>query len=283
MRGYCSKLRPVQYEMILGITILVVLGVSTYVAANYLPARFVPVLLYHDLSDHGPSPNGMRLTVSEFEHQISILKANGYTPISSDDLYRWLSGKKRLPPRPVLITFDDGYESVYVHAYPILKKHGFKATVFLVGSTVNTKNHLTWDQIREMVRSRTVEIGNHTYAGHGGTSQNPEYLSWTLDEVLSDLQKLARLCREHGIESTQSFAYPFGASNEVIEKAVRQLGYVLAFTNQPGVVRRGDDPFHLKRITVWPGNTGPRFLAKIGLMYLVSADERNHGNVAGAE
>jgi len=275
--------RRVRYEVVLGIILLVIAGASTCVAANRLPAKFVPVLLYHDLSDRGPSQNGMTLTVREFEHQISVLKANGYNPITSDDLYCWLSRKKKLPARPIFITFDDGYESVYVHAYPILKKYGFKATVFLLGSTVNTKNHLTWAQIGEMVRSNTVEIGSHTYAGHGGTSHSPDYLSWTLDEALSDFQKFARVCREQGIESVRSFAYPFGASNEIIERAVRQSEYVLAFTTQPGVVRRGDDPLHLKRITVWPGNTGARFLAKIRLALRVSMDDHNDTGLPSAD
>lgn len=273
-----NELRRTINEVALAVSILAIVATCSVVAASRRPAEFVPVLLYHDLSansDSVLSKNGMTLTVSEFESEISALKSRGYHTITSDDLYSWLCRKKELPARPVLITFDDGYESIYTCAYPILRKYGFRATLFLLGSTVNTKDHLTWDQIDEMVKSSTVEIGNHTYAGHGGTGRNAEYLSWTLDQALSDFQEFQRLCKEHGIRTSKSFAYPFGAFNATIDRAVSQSGYVMAFTTQPGVVRRGDDLLHLKRITVWPGNPGTRLLSKVRLSFWLTTGEDN--------
>ena len=90
----------------------------------------------------------------DFDWQMKYLVEHGYHTISPDELYDFLAGTGRLPDRPVLITFDDGYVDNYTTAYPILKKYNLKATIFVVtGFLGKRKGYLTWDQMREMEKN----------------------------------------------------------------------------------------------------------------------------------
>ncbi|MCS5694597.1 polysaccharide deacetylase family protein [Desulfofundulus thermocisternus] len=141
----------------------------------------VAVLMYHHISntEHGPAVITPRL----FRAQLDILKKEGYHVISSERLARFLSGKDTVPPRAVVITFDDGYESFYTCAYPELKKRNMQATCFVIVKSIeNTKatgnkNKLasrpawkqipkvTWAQMREM-QAHGMSFYPHSYDSH---------------------------------------------------------------------------------------------------------------------
>lgn len=226
----------------------------------------MPVLLYHEIVD-GESQKGMQVPLREFRDQMMLLADAGYTTITTEQLQAHLSGKGSLPAHPVLITFDDGYESVYTVAYPVLRDLGMRATAFVVGTTLRTPNHLTFEQLREMSGAGVIEIASHTYAGHGGTSGAPDIHFWTEEQIDMDLMTLAAVLRAEKVPMASAFAYPFGDPSAAEEQAVRKSGFAIAFTTQAGMASRKNSLLLQKRITVWPGNDGASFLRKLEPSY----------------
>lgn len=216
----------------------------------------VPILLYHHLDPANPGTNGATLLVSDFEEQMAWLRDQGFTAMTAENLAGWLAGNQELPPNPVLITFDDGYRSNYDYAFPILKRYGLKATIFVVTGTVNREMsppHLTWDQIREMEASGVVEFGAHSHHGHGKVGGHPEMLGWTKTQLHADTETLMRFFQQNGIRPPVSYAYPFGAANDQTVQAIQSDGYRIAFTVETGFVQKNDSPWAVNRIVIFPG------------------------------
>ena len=223
----------------------------------------VPVLLYHDITPEPVSERGMVVTASEFEAHKKTLKEHGYTAITVEELLLNMTGKGSLPSRPVLITFDDGYESVYKQAYPVLRRVGMRATAFVVGSTIGTPSHLSLAEISEMVASGVVEVGSHTYAGHGGTASSPRIALWTPEQLDADFSEMAGFLRRHSMRSVPAVAYPFGKTTRAIVQAARRAGFLAGFTTREGAASFDDPPMLLPRIMVWPGNDGVGLLTRV--------------------
>ena len=152
------------------------LFIVIYLVANCLLAGFlwlvrentlgIPVLNYHQIND--TDHNAMTVTTEEFEREMAYLEANGYHAITPDQLVSYLHGGNKLPDKPVLITFDDGYEDNYLNAYPILKKHGFTATIFLISDYMGRfDKYLQWYQVKEM-SADGFYMGCHTPFGQAG-------------------------------------------------------------------------------------------------------------------
>ena len=135
----------------------------------------VPVLMYHHISEEGN--DSTELSPEAFEAQIAALAEAGYTAVFPEDLAAYVREGKELPEKPIVITFDDGYLSNYEYAYPILKKYGMVATIFVIGSTVGDTEHykdtdypitphFSCEQAKEMVDSGVISIQSHTYDMH---------------------------------------------------------------------------------------------------------------------
>ena len=135
----------------------------------------VPVLMYHHISEKGN--DSTEISLETFEAQIAALAEAGYTAVFPDDLAAYVREGKELPEKPIVITFDDGYLSNYEYAYPILKKYGMVATIFVIGSTVGDTEHykdtdypitphFSYAQAKEMVDSGVISIQSHTYDMH---------------------------------------------------------------------------------------------------------------------
>ena len=132
----------------------------------------VPILMYHAVAtDPNEATRALSVTPEAFAEQMAVLADRGFTPVTTAGLAAcWRSGRA-LPERPVLITFDDGYEGVHRHALPALAKHGFPATLFVstgwlsgpydTGGGLDTM--LDWDQVRELAAAG-VEIGGHSHS-----------------------------------------------------------------------------------------------------------------------
>ncbi|MEY9489607.1 peptidoglycan/xylan/chitin deacetylase (PgdA/CDA1 family) [Streptomyces calvus] len=211
----------------------------------------VPVLMYHAVADHpSEATRALSVTPRAFAEQMAVIADRRLTPVTTAELAaHWRSGRP-LPERPVLITFDDGYEGVHRHALPVLAEHGFPATVFVTtgwlrgpydtGGGLDTM--LDWDQVRELAGAG-VEIGGHSHS-------HPQ-----LDR-LDDGRLRAELIRCKEIVSDQlgtvpaSFAYPYGYSSRRVREAVRETGYAQALAVGNGLARRAQGPYALRRVTV---------------------------------
>ena len=149
------------------------------------PPQSYIVINYHDITAEGQfTPPFDRVAVSEakFESHLRWLHDNGYHPVSVQALVDADAGRRPLPPKAVVLTFDDGFESFYTRAFPLLKKYHYPAVAAIIGTWVNRKAKpdvpgikpvMTWDQIRELDRSGLVEIASHTDDMHIAIPSNP--------------------------------------------------------------------------------------------------------------
>ncbi|CCK31209.1 polysaccharide deacetylase [Streptomyces davaonensis JCM 4913] len=211
----------------------------------------VPILMYHAVSSEpSDATRGLSVSPEAFAEQMAVIAELGLSPVGTADLAAcWRHGRP-LPARPVLVTFDDGYEGVHRHALPVLAKHGFPATLFVTtgwlrgpydtGGALDTM--LDWDQVRELAAAG-VEIGGHSHT-------HPQ-----LDQLPDDaLRRELILCKE--IVSDQlgtvpaSFAYPYGYSSRRVRETVRETGYAQALAVGNGLARRRQGPYALRRVTV---------------------------------
>lgn len=147
-------------------------------------------LCFHEVREGAQAEADLfALPVDTLVAQFSWMREHGYQPVRIDDLLAARDGRKGLPPKPVLLTFDDGYASVYTRIYPLLKAFRYPALVAVVGSWLKASPHgqvrygdnwvprsrfLTWDQMREMQSSGLVEFASHTYDLHKGVLGNPQ-------------------------------------------------------------------------------------------------------------
>ena len=211
----------------------------------------LPILMYHHMLKSSKLLGNYMITPTEFENDLKYLKNNGYTTIQVRDLIAFCNGEAPLPEKPVMITFDDGYESVYAYAYPLLQQYGMKAVVSIIGyytdlySKTEDKHlnysHLTWTELREMTESGTFEIQNHTYNMHGDNTRKglrkksgeseEEYRS----AISADLIQVQNEVKTNlGILPT-AFTYPFGYITKTSKEIVKDLGFQASFSCEEGI------------------------------------------------
>ena len=197
----------------------------------------IPILCYHRFGNHCESP----LCVPDeiFDRQMKYLKDNGYRVIGPKDLLAFLQYRQQLPKKAVMITIDDGYESVYAVAYPILKKYGFSATLFIYTNYVGvSKKALSWKQLREL-KANGFTIGSHTImhsdlSKQGENESEEAYLHRLRHEIFDSKKILDRQLDQ----DTFIFAYPFGRANQTAMQLCQDAGYQIAVT-----VKRGGNAF----------------------------------------
>ncbi|MEU0948805.1 polysaccharide deacetylase family protein [Streptomyces canus] len=220
----------------------------------------VPILMYHAVAtDPNDATRGLSVSPEAFAQQMEAIAESGLTPVRTADLAaRWRDGRP-LPDRPVLITFDDGYEGVHRHALPVLAKHGFPATVFVstgwlrgaydTGGGLDTM--LDWDQVRELAAA-DVEIGGHTHT-HPQLDQ--------LDETAlrHELIHSREIVTDEVGTAPVSLAYPYGYSSRRVREAVRETGYGQALAVNNALARRRQGPYALTRLTVRRATTAEEF------------------------
>lgn len=208
----------------------------------------VPVLMYHRVCDLTPrevrSPLVRDLTVSpaDFEEQMRYLVTHGFTPLLAREVEEALRQGKPLPERAIAITFDDGYRDNFERAFPILRKYGIPATIFLVSSTVDTDNHLTWDHVQTMKREK-VGYGSHTVTHADLPSLSPSGLDY-------ELRESKRVIEVRIAEPITSVAYPAGRYNRFVVERAEAAGYLAGWKKGGGPVQPGAPRFLLPRVRV---------------------------------
>jgi peptidoglycan/xylan/chitin deacetylase (PgdA/CDA1 family) len=160
--------------------------------------------------------------------------------------------ERPIPQRAVVITIDDGYRSVYDVAYPILKAHGFRATLFVYTDFVGARLGLNWDQIREMDASGVIDVQNHSKS-HGSMSRGPA--DGTADayatRVSREITVPEGLLRDRLKKDIDQFAYPYGDSSTIVVSALRQRHYDTAVTVWRGGNPSFANPLMLRRDMVY--------------------------------
>ncbi|MBS4912560.1 MAG: polysaccharide deacetylase family protein [Veillonella sp.] len=230
--------------------------------AGVYSVRGVPILNYHQVNDVNLSPLTMRTW--DFEAQMQYLADNGYHTITMDQLNDFLEKGTALPDKPVLITFDDGYEDNYTNALPILKKFGMKATVFMIADSIGQPRFMNEEQLREMEASG-ITIESHTYS-HKDL------------RTLSDADVKRELTLSKSILETalhhpiKYIAFPQGFSDKRIEAFTREAGYQLAVTVEAGNAKRSEDRYNIPRVAIFEGmNSYTSFTWRLHYIELIDA------------
>jgi peptidoglycan/xylan/chitin deacetylase (PgdA/CDA1 family) len=204
----------------------------------------VPILMYHYVSVSPWKTDKIRIGLSTppyvFEKQMELLFQNGYTSISLDDLYNAFAGRFTLPPKPIILTFDDGYVDFYQYAYPILKKYHMTGINFIITGFVGRTGYLSWPQIEEMYQSGNILFGAHTVHHFALTSIKPEVAK-------TEISQSKQVLEEHLGKTVDWFAYPYGDYNKNVINEVRNAGYIGAVNTLPGITQYESRLFYITR------------------------------------
>jgi peptidoglycan/xylan/chitin deacetylase (PgdA/CDA1 family) len=216
-------------------------------------AAKIPVLMYHEIADRRDTASRLAVTPEAFASQLAYLREEGFTTISVAKLASALAGEPgRLPERPVVITFDDGFADFHGAALPVLRQYGFTATVFVTtGWIADAGRHeagnrpgrmLSWSQIREAADAG-IEIGTHSHA-------HPQ-LDQLSAGALRDELVISKALLEDGLgRAVPSLAYPYGYSNARVRRVAREAGYAHACAVGNAMAGPRQDAFALSRLTV---------------------------------
>lgn len=244
------------------------------------------IIGYHEIIDKQTAviPD-YAVTTKQFELHLDWLQQNGYHFVSVDQLIKAKEGKLKLPTKPVLLTVDDGYQSFYQYAYPIIKQRKIPVVLAVVGSWLETKDNalvqfgdekiarnklLSWDELKTMQKSGYVEIGSHSYNLHRGVIGNPQGNSEPAavtreydpksktyendkaytDRIYNDLKKNNKVLSAHGLKSPRVMVWPYGRYNMETVALAKKAGMPITISLDDGPDHIEKSLGHLNRILI---------------------------------
>jgi peptidoglycan/xylan/chitin deacetylase (PgdA/CDA1 family) len=236
---------------------LVLLGASSGLArAQALRAArqfYVPVFIYHHVKNLKPADNaterGLTILPSQFRAQLQYVKGHGYHTISAAALTAALLGKGKLPSKPVVLTFDDGYRDMYTNVYPLLQRLHMVATFFVVPGFLGTTRYLTWKQVEDMSR-HGMDVEAHTMT-------HPDLTLVSAAQARDEIARSRQLLQSRLHTAVQVFAYPYGDYNAAVLRDVRVTGYSAAFTTHQGWIESSAGMLTLPRVYANHDDTVP--------------------------
>ncbi len=213
-------------------------------AANEL---FVPIFMYHHI-EVNPQPQdpvyaALFVSPTQLNEQFSYLATHGFHTITLDQLLSALDGKTPLPSKPIILTFDDGYQSFYDNAYPLLKKYHMVGVQFVITQVLTNRAYLTWDEIVEMDKSGFVEIASHT-------RDHPNLPDLSQAAIVDEIKGSKKDLEEKLNHKVTWFAYPYGSYSPFIIQTVKDAGYFGATSTIYGTNQSKDNLFLFFRILV---------------------------------
>jgi len=220
----------------------------------------VPILLYHSVSDEATNEYmEWAISPTRFAEHMAYLAKEDYSPLTVGQFVDLKLHQKKLPSKPVIISFDDGLASFYDAAYPVLHHHNFPATLYVVTCCVGQTSQwlaeegegmrpmMTWAQIQE-VQANGIEIGAHSLS-------HPQLDTLPLDQARTEIvTSKAQLENSLGQPIT-TFAYPHGYYSQAVRQLVQEAGYVSACAVKHAVSSMDDDIFALSRMFVYRHTT----------------------------
>lgn len=208
----------------------------------------VPILMYHRIDYLRPTlpaiTRGLTVAPSDFARQMHWLKRNGYHSLTQEQLLAALRDGAPLPPRPVLITFDDGYRDVLGKASPVIHRLGLHATEYVITGRLHgtDPSFLTVPELR-VLEQRGIEIGSHTVT-------HADLPILTDAQAFQELTTSKRTLEQAVGHPVPWFAYPYGAYDSNVVQMVARAGYELAVTTKSGSCQSSAQPLELKRLEV---------------------------------
>ena len=216
----------------------------------------VPILLYHYVEYVQDKRDTIRQSLdivpSTFESQVQTLSAAGYTFLTARDLADILDGITPLPPKPVLLTFDDGHWDFDTVVLPILKKYNVKATAYIISGFLGGSDFMSPAQLQDVINSGLVEIGAHTVHHIALRGRSADIVAKEINDSKNTLEQTYHV-------SVVSFAYPDGSFDQQAINLVEAGGFRTAVSTIPGIDQSQANRFFLFRLR--PGyRTGQQLL-----------------------
>ncbi len=220
----------------------------------------LPVLMYHyirsGISQLDTMPFSLSVTPESLDKQLSYLHDQGFQTVSLNDVYEALSQGMPLPPKSVVLTFDDGYRDFYTDAFPLLKKYNLRAVSFYITSYTSYPTYMNWQMLHEIHNSGLVDIESHTVDHFQLTKLSPEEQK---REIFDSKKTL-----EEGLgKKIYFFAYPYGDLNPAVMDLVRSAGYKLAFGTKVGTTMKRSEMLQLERISITGSDSLEQFIKKV--------------------
>ena|SRR6185437_14841576 len=220
------------------------------------PRRRVPILMYHSISDVTSKVFApFVIPPHEFAAQMEYLASHGYTTLTLADLMRIRMSDNQLPPRPVVLTFDDAYADFRETVAPLLLRYRFTASLYVTTGAVGGANFwvkgdvprriLTWDELREIAATR-VEIGAHSITHRAMDALSAPDLRAELADPKAQLE-------DQLTQEVHTLAYPFGFESRRVRTATAAAGYLAACAVGYQMSADAEDRFALSRLIVLPG------------------------------
>lgn len=232
----------------------------------------VPILTYHQIDEapaRGASFRGLYVTAAAFARQMSLLKLQGYQGLAMTELMPYLTGDK--VGKVVGITFDDGYLNNLKHALPVLAKHGFSSTCYMVSQRVGQSN--VWDldsgvspaQLMDGLALRQWVAGGQEVGAH--TRHHVRLLKNNEDTNLNEIVGCKAELQDLSGVSVNHFCYPYGEYTLAHRDMVREAGYASATTTLRSRCLAGEDIYQLPRVPILRTTTLPSFWLKLATTY----------------
>ena len=214
----------------------------------------LPILMYHKVD---VVPRGARYVENyvfpdQFDAQLAALSLWGYTPITLEDWLDFRAGRRQAPRRPIALTFDDGYRSNHDIAWPLLRRHGATATVFLVADFLGGTNRWDAHELQEPLLGpaeiAAMQAGGIHFGSHTCTHRSLPHLP--LAEALDELTRSRATLEELLGRPVIALAYPYNNHNSAVRALARRAGYAAAVLGRGRVNARWTNPWALRRIRV---------------------------------
>lgn len=271
------------------LAVCIIFGITAYainISAKDNQSVKLPVVMYHQLTENESKAGRYVLALEQFENDLIYLKEKGYETVTAKELVDFVYSKGTLPEKAVMLTFDDGCESVYGYALPLLEKYGFTAVSFAVGSWVDyyseINDHnmnystLTWEEIAELCAGKTIDVQSHSYdchanaAGRNGMKIKKNETIEAYTEFLSaDVSKMKEKMVQYTGAAPLAVAYPFGSFSDESDEILKENGIKVTFTCREIVstIKKAepDSLFGLGRYNRANGISSESFFEKMGV------------------
>jgi len=187
----------------------------------------IPILMYHYVRtvDDPTDTAGITLSVTpeRFAQQLDLIADRGYTTTTLEAI-----SQGKIPDKPIILTFDDGYEDFYTNAYPALKARGMTAILYVIVDK-NSSQYMSQNQILE-ISQNNIEIGSHTLS-------HPNLIVMSIEEATNEITQSKTKIEEIIGKKVTSFCYPSGRYNDQISEIVKNSGYLFAVTTNSGMAK----------------------------------------------
>jgi peptidoglycan/xylan/chitin deacetylase (PgdA/CDA1 family) len=208
----------------------------------------IPILMYHYVSAPPADADAIRhdlsVTPEQFEEHLQLLVAEGYSATTLHDLALALQIGYPLPPKPIILTFDDGYRDHYTEAFPLLVRYGLRGTFFIITSMADQEQpaYVTWEQVSAM-HAAGMEIGSHAYTHADLRWRSVDFLVWQMEGSKEAIeQRIA--------EPVRFFCYPSGKYDDQAIAVLHSANYWGAVTVEQGGAQSSERMFELQRIRI---------------------------------